>query len=127
MQQYNKPQTKKVRSGSAGRRGKFSDKRLAHIGGVFTATRVAAAEQRRIIRLRGGRRKAILKRATFVNALIKGKVIKIKIISVIGGPNPEHVRANIVTKGSILNTEAGKIQVTNRVGQDGIVNGKIVQ
>ena len=128
MQQYNKPQTKKVRSGSAGQRGKFSDKRLAHIGGVFTATRVAATEQRQIIRLRGGKRKARLKRAAFANVLTKDrKVIKTRIISVIGGPNPEHVRSNIVTKGSILNTEAGKVQVTNRVGQDGVVNGRIIQ
>jgi small subunit ribosomal protein S8e len=40
--------------------------------------------------------------------------------------NPEYVRMNIVTRGAVVETELGKARVTNRVGQDGIVNGVLI-
>ena len=124
MQQYHKPHTKKVSSGTGGKRIKFRDKKLAHIGGVFTATKVAKEDERVVARGRGASKKTKLKRAGFVNAKNKdGKIVKTKIVSIVESHNPEYVRQGIITKGAVLNTEIGKVRVTNRVGQDGIVNG----
>lgn len=127
MKQYHKPHTKKVSSGTGARRVKFRDKKLAHMGGVFTATKVAAADKRVVVSGRGSTTKTKLKRAAFINVRNKeGKIIKVKIISVEQSHMQDYVRQNIITKGAVLNTDLGKVRVTNRVGQDGVVNGIVV-
>jgi small subunit ribosomal protein S8e len=124
MYQYHKPFAKKVSSGTGGKRRKFKDKKLAHYGGVFTSTKVATKEEiRGKTRARGGKRKTKIKKALFVNVVTKTGVKKVKIMGVLESPNPEFVRQNVITKGAVLNTEIGKVKVTNRVGQDGVVNG----
>jgi small subunit ribosomal protein S8e len=40
--------------------------------------------------------------------------------------NRHNARQNIVSLGAIVDTELGKAKVTNRVGQDGVVNGILV-
>ena len=127
MQQYHKPHNKKVSAGTGGRRLKSKDKRLAHVGGVFTNTKVADKDLRETKRGKGGSKRVKLKRAAFANVRDKkGKIVKTKILSVVESHNPEFVRGNIITKGAVINTELGKVRVTNRVGQDGIVNGVVV-
>lgn len=127
MKQYHKPHTKKVSSGTGARRVKFRDKKLAHIGGVFIATKVAETDMREVARGRGNTIKVKLKRAAYANVRTKdGKMVKTKITAVVESHNKEHVRQNIVTKGTVLNTQAGKIKVTNRPGRDGVVNGILV-
>jgi len=37
------------------------------------------------------------------------------------------VRRNIITKGAILQTDLGKVRVTNRPGQEGVINGILVE
>lgn len=124
MQQYHKPHTKKVSSGTGGKRIKFRDKKLAHVGGVFTATKVSSKDERAVSRGRGASIKVKIKRAVMANVKSKdGKIMKTKILGVVQSHNPDFVRQNIITKGAILNTDLGKVIVTNRVGQDGIVNG----
>jgi small subunit ribosomal protein S8e len=46
----------------------------------------------------------------------------LSITRVVESHNPEFVRMNIITRGAVLETEIGKVRVTNRVGQDGVVN-----
>ena len=123
MDQYHKPYNKKVGSGTGGRRKKIRDKKLAHIGGVFTATKVADNDSRKKVRVRGGNQSLKLKKAGFVNVVTKDGVKKTKITRVTESHNSEFVRRNIITRGSVLETELGKVKVTNRVGQDGIING----
>ncbi len=124
MTQYHRPVHKKVSSGTGGSKGKSGDKKLAHLGGFFTATRVGDREVRVVVRTRGGNRKVKLKKAAYVNVVTKeGKTRKAKILRVIESHNPEFVRMDIITKGAVLETEIGKVKVTNRVGQDGVVNG----
>ena len=128
MQQYHESdQRKKVSTGSGGRRIKRRDKKLSHAGGVFTATRVDKENLNVVARGRGATIKIKLKRAGFVNVVGKdGKIAKTKIIDVIESVNPEYVRGKIITKGCIITTDLGKVRVTNRVGQDGVVNGVLV-
>ena len=127
MGEYHKPYAKKVSSGTGGRKRKFRDKKLAHMGGVFTSTNVAASDLRVSSRIRGGANRQKLKKAHFVNVSTKQGIKKAEIIGVVESHNPDYVRRNIVTRGAILNTkEFGKVKVTNRVGQDGVVNAVVV-
>ncbi|MEM3422910.1 MAG: hypothetical protein QXF35_02800 [Candidatus Bilamarchaeaceae archaeon] len=126
MKQYHKPQTKKVSRGTGAKRVKFSDKKLAHIGGVFSATKVSEEDVRTMRRKRGGARVPKLKKAASINVATKEGVKKAKIIRVLESHNPEYVRMNIITKGAVVETNIGKVRVTNRVGQDGIVNGVLI-
>jgi small subunit ribosomal protein S8e len=124
MEQYHKPHTKKVSSGTGGRRRKFKDKKLAHLGGGFAATKVADKVLKVNVRGRGGLVGVKLKKASKVNVVMKdGKMKQASIKRVLESHNPEFVRMNIITKGAVLETELGKVKVTNRVGQDGVVNG----
>ncbi|MFB6205407.1 MAG: 30S ribosomal protein S8e [Haloglomus sp.] len=41
--------------------------------------------------------------------------------------NPNYVRRNIVTKGAIIETSAGRARVTSRPGQDGQINAVLVE
>ncbi len=124
MEQYHKPHTKKVGSGTGGRRRKFRDKKLAHMGGGFAATKVSDAPYKSNVRGRGGFVGIKLKKACMINVVMKdGKMKQATIKRVIESHNPEFVRMNIITKGAVVETELGKVKVTNRVGQDGVVNG----
>jgi small subunit ribosomal protein S8e len=125
--QYHEPTRKKVSAGTGGRKRKFRDRKLAHMGGGFTATKVSDKEDRYLKRSRGGNVKVKARRIGFVNVLADGKTKKAKILSVIESHNPQYARQNIITKGAVLNTDAGKVRVTNRVGQDGVVNGILVK
>ena len=127
MEEYHEGHRKKVSSGSGGRKGKARDKKLAHMGGVFSATKVAEEPRKETKRRRGGSTCAKIKRAVYVNVVVEGKSQKAKIQGVIESHNPHYARQNIITKGAVLNTSVGKVKVTNRVGQDGLVNGVIVK
>ncbi|MFH1393560.1 MAG: 30S ribosomal protein S8e [Candidatus Micrarchaeota archaeon] len=126
MDEYHRPHGKKVGSGTGGRRRKARDKKLSHIGGVFSATKVSPKDVRKEKRTRGGNRGIKLKKAALVNVITKEGGKKTEIVRVIESHNPEFVRTNTITKGAVLETKLGKVRVTNRVGQDGVVNGVLL-
>lgn len=85
--------------------------------------------ERKVIenRTRGGSKKLITLSDTMVNVSSKGKIQKVKIISVAeNSADSQFVRRNIATKGAILQTEIGKARVTSRPGQHGIVNAILI-
>jgi small subunit ribosomal protein S8e len=87
-------------------------------------------ERARNIDVRGGNRKRRLLVAEHANVTdpSKKKAAKLKILSVVeNNANPHFVRRNIITKGAILETELGKVKVTSRTGQDGIVNAVLLK
>ena len=127
MDQYHMPFNKKVRAGTGGRRRSFNDKRLAHVGGVFTATKVVKEDVRTTRRLRGGNSRMKIKKAVMINAVTPTGTKQAKMSKVLQSHNPEFVRMNIITKGTVVETDLGKVRITNRVGQDGIVNGVLVK
>ncbi|MFH1520870.1 MAG: 30S ribosomal protein S8e [Candidatus Micrarchaeota archaeon] len=126
MEQYHKPHNKKVGAGTGGRRRKSRDKKLSHSGGVFASTKIAEKEVKVKTRGRGGNHGIKMKKAVFINVVNKDKMKKVKIIRVLSSHNPEFVRMNIMTRGAVVETELGKVKITNRIGQDGVVNGVLV-
>ncbi len=127
MGEYHQPYTKKVSSGTGGKRKKFRDKKLAQMGGVFTSTQVSTKDERVARRARGGSSRLKLKKAQTVSVSTSQGVKKAHIIAVVESHNPDFVRRNVITRGAILTTkEFGKVKVTNRVGQDGVINAVVV-
>ena len=56
------------------------------------------------------------------------KYYKCKIETVLENPsNPNFVRRNIITKGTIIKTERGNARVTSRPGQEGAINAVLIQ
>ena len=81
-------------------------------------------------RARGGNVKAAFKTAEFANVMDKDskKATKSKILKVSRNPaNRDYERRGVVSKGAIIETEAGSAVVTSRPGQDGVVNAVLVK
>ena len=82
-------------------------------------------ERRKTKKIIGGNTKTFLIGAKFVN-LPKKKKVEIK--NVIETPSNRFLaRQNIITKGTIIETELGKVKITNRPTQEGVVNGILVK
>ncbi len=114
-------------SGNGKRKIKSRDKKHSEIGNYFSATRMSDENVMRDVRRRGGRLTKVLKRAGYANVLSNGSIKKVKIKGVLESrDNRNFARQNIITKGTIINTELGKAEVTNRPGRDGIVNARLV-
>jgi len=79
-------------------------------------------------RTKGGNKKTFLLRTNFVNIQDKGKTRKIEIKKVIETPSNRFLaRQNILTKGTIVETELGKVKITNRPAQEGVTNGILIE
>ena len=122
MEKYHGKAKTKI-SGTGGKIRKAADKKLHLAGSPFGATKIGEKEVRIVSRHRGNTYKIRLKVASFANVLTKEGIKKVKIKNVAETPDNRHyARQNLITKGAILDSEVGKIKVTNRVGQDGVVN-----
>ena len=81
-------------------------------------------------RTKGASIKVKLRQAEFANVLDqKAKSTKkAKILNVLENrANPHFVRQKVITKGAIIETDAGKAKVTSRPGQSGVVNAVKVE
>jgi small subunit ribosomal protein S8e len=80
-------------------------------------------------KVRGGNRKTSLKTTDVVNLAVPGsKVKKLKILKVLKNPsNKDYERRGVISKGAILETEAGQCKVISRPGQDGAVNAILIK
>ncbi|MDO8528309.1 MAG: 30S ribosomal protein S8e [Nanoarchaeota archaeon] len=82
-------------------------------------------EKRKAKRTRGGNKKVFLLGAKFVN--IQGQK-KAEIKNVLETPSNRFLaRQNVITKGAIVQTDLGKVKITNRPSQEGVVNGILVK
>jgi small subunit ribosomal protein S8e len=85
-------------------------------------------EKRKVKRIRGGNKKSLLFTTKFVNIQGKGKNKKTEIKNVLETPSNRFLaRQNVITKGTIVMTDLGKVKVTNRPTQEGIVNGILIE
>ena len=130
VQLHKKSKTK--RFGNGKRKITFRDKRRSEIGNYFSATKLAAAKQEKDstkeMRRRGGNMTTTLKSAAFANVLTKQGFKKSRIKGVMESKdNRNFARQNIITKGTVINTDLGKAVVTNRPGREGSVNAKLVE
>ena len=85
-------------------------------------------DKRKSKKVRGGNLKTFLLRAKIVNVQTDGKTKKTEIKNVIETPSNRFLaRQNVITKGTIVETEMGKVRITNRPTQEGTLNGILVK
>jgi small subunit ribosomal protein S8e len=86
-------------------------------------------EKRKTKKIMGGNKKTFLLKAKFVNVQSKNKNLKkVEIKNVLETPSNRFLaRQNIITKGTIIETELGKVRITNRPTQEGLINGILVE
>lgn len=85
-------------------------------------------EKRKSKKTKGGKIKVSLLKAKYVNIQNLPKQKKVEIKNVLETPSNRFLaRQNILTKGTILETEIGKVKVTNRPSQHGVVNGILLK
>lgn len=83
--------------------------------------------KRKTLRIRGGNKKVILLSTDTANLTIKGKTKKVKIRNVAETPSNRFLaRRNVLIKGAIIETEAGKARITNRPSQEGSVQAELL-
>jgi len=103
-------------------------KRQYETGRLPTMTKLGERKVREV-RNRGGSSKTIMIAADTINLLDPKtkKCVKAKVKNVIENPANRHfVRRNIMTKGTIVETDKGKARITNRPGQEGTINAVLV-
>tara|TARA_Y100000310_G_C20589646_1_gene767283 strand:+ start:567 stop:941 length:375 start_codon:yes stop_codon:yes gene_type:complete len=86
--------------------------------------------KKKTIRTRGGNSKTVLLSTDTVNIIDKKtkKSQKSKIKNVLETPSNRFLaRQNILIKGAVIETEAGKAKITNRPSQEGSVQAIIVE
>ena len=80
-------------------------------------------------RIRGGHLKFRMLSSDTANLYDpKSKTFKqAKIKTITDNPANRHfIRRNIMTRGSVIDTELGKAKITSRPGQDGVVNAVLI-
>lgn len=84
-------------------------------------------DTKKTVKTTGGSRKTFLFKAKKINILVSGKMKRVEIKNVLETPSNRFLaRQNVMTKGTIVETELGKARVTNRPGQEGSVNGILI-
>ena len=81
-------------------------------------------------RVRGNNIKTAFKTTEFANVAdqVSKKVMKSKILRVIkNSANKDYERRGVISKGALLETEAGTARVVSRPGQDGTVNAILLK
>jgi small subunit ribosomal protein S8e len=116
------------RKASSGRYITARGKRIFEKRGAATLTKVGEKKVK-VERVRGGDVKSKLlavNEANIYDPKTK-KYAKIKIKGALeNSANRHFVRRNILTKGTIIDTEKGKAKVTSRPGQERMVNAILV-
>jgi len=117
------------RKPSGGRRTMAHKKRKFEIGREPVLTTIGD-NKRKYVRVRAGAIRVRMLKAGTANVTDPktGKTTPAKITTVTGNPaNINYVRRNIITKGAIVQTSAGKARVTSRPGQHGAINAVLTE
>ena len=121
-------QARSKRKSTGSRYRDFRGKKHHECGNIAVNTKIGQLKAKQI-RKRGGEQKNILLNTDIINVMDTKtkKAVKAKIQNVIDNPaNVNFVRANILTRGTVIETDKGKARITNRPGQEGTVNGVLI-
>jgi small subunit ribosomal protein S8e len=120
-------QARSKRKFTGGRFKQARKKLKRELGREATFTAIGEITKKKV-RGMGGTEKLKLMKTDYSNILTKEGYKKAKILSVVDNPANRHfVRRSIITKGAIINTDAGKARVTSRPGQDGVINAVLIE
>ena len=117
------------RKPSGGRYRPFRKKRKFEIGREQQFAFIGP-QKLKLYRTKGRNQKVRILNAEFANVIDPktGKTSRSKIITVKeNSSNPHFVTRNIITRGAVLQTEAGLAKVRSRPGQDGVINAVLIE
>jgi len=115
------------RKSTGGLYKKIRKKKKRDFGSDFIPVKLGE-KRKKTTRGLGGIMKQKLLQANLINVSKSGKTQTVKILEVIDHmDDPHYTRMNVITKGCIVNTEIGKVKVTSRPTQHGVVNGIIIE
>lgn len=118
---------KKGRKVSGGRYKKGRKKKSYELPGQKRIVKLGE-EKRKKTRVMGGNQKTFLLKGKIINVQVKDKKQKTEIKNVLETPSNRFLaRQNILTKGTIVETTFGKVKITNRPSQEGIINGILIE
>ena len=86
-------------------------------------------EKKKMQRVMGGNKKLKLFSENYINVtdINTNKTSKVKILRFESNlASKDYNRRHIITKGAIVETELGKVKVTSRPGQQGVLNGILI-
>ena len=121
-------QARSKRKVSGSRYVDLRKKKFAQLGRDPTLTKLGEKKVKSL-RIRGGHEKKILYSDKILNVFNPKtkKYKKVEIKTVIENPANRHfVRRNILTKGTIVETELGKVRIISRPGQEPVLNAVLV-
>jgi len=122
-------QAKSKRSETGSRYRTYRKKKQHELGRQPAFTKIAENRVRKI-RTIGNNSKLKVLNADTANVYDKKtkKSKKVKIKQVIeSAANRNYVRRNIMTKGTVIETDAGNARITSRPGQDGVLNAVLIE
>jgi small subunit ribosomal protein S8e len=122
-----KDHARSTRTRTGGRRRRSSDRKKHQLGSEPTETTVG---ERRLktVEARGGTEKVRAMQTDTATVATDDGTVAATIESVAENPaNPNYARRNILTRGAVIETDAGRARVTSRPGQDGQVNAVLVE
>jgi len=121
----NHARSTKKRTG--GRRRTVRKKRKHELGSAPTETQLGE-QKLQVVETRGGNEKIRAVETDVVSVATDDGVERASIEDVVeNASNPNYVRRNIITKGAVIETDAGRARVTSRPGQDGQVNAVLLE
>ncbi|MDH7510028.1 MAG: 30S ribosomal protein S8e [Methanolinea sp.] len=122
-------QGRSVRKPTGGRYRLRLVKRRREIGSAPTDSHIGK-DRRAIVRITGGNVKVRTMRAEYANVAdpASGTVRRARIETVEENiANPNYVRRNLLTKGAVIRTEAGRARIISRPGQEGVINAVLLK
>ncbi|WP_135828063.1 30S ribosomal protein S8e [Halorussus halobius] len=121
-----KDQGRSTRKRTGGRRRPQHKKKKHELGREPTETTVGEPRIR-TIDARGNTEKVRALSTNVANVATGDETVEADIEDVVeNAANPNYVRRNIVTKGAVVETSAGRARVTSRPGQTGTVSAVLV-
>ncbi len=117
------------RKSTGGRLISSRGKRRSEIAREHIDTNIGETAQK-VMRTKGANQKIKLMRTDKINVTDpkSGKTQVAELTNVVENPaNIHYVRRNIITKGAVVETSAGKARVTSRPGQSGALSGVLVE
>ncbi|MBI4257790.1 MAG: 30S ribosomal protein S8e [Thaumarchaeota archaeon] len=119
----------KKRKPTGGRRKAYRSRRT-YESDNYPAETILGEKTWVVRRSRGGNMKISLRRIDVANVYDPSTKASTnsKIVSAVSNAaNRDFQRRGVITKGAVIETEAGKARVTSRPGQDGVVNAILVK
>jgi small subunit ribosomal protein S8e len=102
-------------------------KRKIELGRPASLTKIGEKKVKKVRTLGGNIKNRALKDSKIIVLDGKKKIVANIIRVVENSANRHFVRMNVMTKGAIIETDKGKVKITNRPGQTGQIQGILVK